>query len=259
MNKPQLKKLNEATGSKVNSVCGQCSSRADAIDGDDDDGGCCDDDGGDDDGGGGDGGDGDGDGDAGDGDAGEGDDGQADDDDDDDDDDNPGTGITSGDIVYIDQDGNQYVLPKGGTYTLDDGQVVTISDDGTVQNTTLPTVTVSATITPSTGEVFLSAFTLGADIQSTTFSGVQLATEGIEVLENLGSGFGVASIIAGGFPSAVNIIISLYNGQQISLKDAVNVFFAVIAALGLYFGISEFVSFVLALGATINDVIQAMN
>lgn len=75
------------------------------------------------------------------------------------------------------------------------------------------------------------------------------------MLENISGGFTIASIIVGGLPSALNIIRDFYNGNQISLKDALNLFFAVIAALGMYFGLSEFIAFALSLGATINDVI----
>jgi len=179
--------------------------------------------------------------------------------DDSDDGDYTGTGITSGDILYIDGDGNEYILAPGETYDLDDGETVTINEDGSVQVVVLPEVTVTATINKSTAEIALSAMTLGEDTQTATFSAIQYASEAEGVLESLGNGFTIASIITGGLPAAIHIIRDLYNGSQISLHDVISLFFAVLAALGLAFGMSELLELLVDIGATIWDVIDMLN
>ena len=165
----------------------------------------------------------------------------------------------SGPIVYIDSEGNEYILDPGYTYDLDDGETVTVNDDGTIQVVELAEVTVTATINKSSGDIALEVVTLTGDTQAATFNGIQLASEADDVLGSLGDGFTIASIIAGGLPAAIRIIADLYNGDQISLNDVIKLFFAVLAALGMAFGVSELLELLTAIGATIWDVIDLLN
>jgi threonine dehydrogenase-like Zn-dependent dehydrogenase len=164
-------------------------------------------------------------------------------------------------VVYKDKDGNVIMdvhLNPGESATLPDGSVVVANADGTITQTAVPLgeVTVTATADPSTGEEALEAVNLAGDVQVVTYNGIQYATEAEAVLTGLGRGFTLVTVLAGGLPAAWKILKALFTGGEISFNDVVSLILALIAAAALIWGIGELAELLLAIGATMWDILQ---